>query len=145
MRAQHFAALQVEGVHHRAGWVVGGNVQRAEIIPVVFDVRAVLDGKTHGAENRRDLLGGAADRVDRPGNFGADGGGDVDPFRRQPALQRRRIQHRAAFRQRLGDDSFENIQLCASGFARVRVHRAQRFQFGGDRAVLAEQRDAQFL
>ena len=56
--------LQVEGVEHLPGRMLGRDVERLEIVPVVLDVRAFGHGEAHVGEDRDDLLGGLADRVD---------------------------------------------------------------------------------
>ena len=90
MRPQHGWAIaerrvQIERIHHRARRMMRRNVQRAEIIPVILDIRAFLDREAHGAENRRDLLRRPADRVDRAGRLRARRLRNVDALGRQPA------------------------------------------------------------
>ncbi len=61
------ARRQVERVVIGARGMMRRDVQRAEIVPVGFDVRPVGHGASHGAEDRRDLLHGFADRMDQAG------------------------------------------------------------------------------
>ena len=58
---------QIERVLHLPRGVVGRDVEGAKLYPVVLDVGAFGDRAAHGAEDRGDLLDGAADRVDQPG------------------------------------------------------------------------------
>ena len=66
---------QIERVVVARAGMVRRNVQRAEIAPVALDVRTFGDGEAHGAEDRRDFLHGAADRVDQPGRRAAAAAG----------------------------------------------------------------------
>ena len=148
--AQHRRAAagrraEIERIHHRPRRMVRGDVQGGEIVPVIFDVRAFLDGEAHGAEDRRDLFHGAADRMDRARQVGARRLGDVDSFRCQPGVQRGLVQHCLARVQRIADLRLDAVDFGAGFFAQLRRHAAQRFQRGGDAAILAQQSDAQRL
>ena len=81
--------LEVEGVEHLPGGVLGRDVERLEIVPVVLDVRAFGDREAHVGEDRHDLLGGLADRVDPPLLPLARRQGDVDPLRLELGVERR--------------------------------------------------------
>ena len=59
-------ARQVEGVHLLPRRMLGRDVERAEVGPVVLDVRPLRDGEAHLAEDRDDLVDRLADRVDAP-------------------------------------------------------------------------------
>ena len=71
--------------------MVRGDVQRAEIVPVGFDVRTLGDGAAHGAEDRGDLLHGAADRVDQAGRARARRQGGIEPLGRRGGRRVRRL------------------------------------------------------
>ena len=49
--SQQVTAFDVEGVVHGTGWVVFGRIERGEVEPVGFDLRALGHFKTHGAKN----------------------------------------------------------------------------------------------
>jgi hypothetical protein len=88
--------LQIECVVIAARRMVGGDVERAEIMPVGFDMRPFRHRKPHGAEDGHHLLDGAADRVDRAGPVRAWRQGDVDLFGGEARLERRLFEHGAA-------------------------------------------------
>ncbi len=71
MGAQHMRRAVVagragheEGVVLLPGGMFGGDVQGVEIVPVAFDLRPFGDAEPHVGEDRGDLLGDLADRVD---------------------------------------------------------------------------------
>src|SRR6266700_1996271 len=72
------ARLQRHAVLHGAGRVVGREVQRLEVVPVGLDLGPLGDAVAEADEDVDDLVGGAADRVDRPAGWDAAGQGDVD-------------------------------------------------------------------
>src|SRR3546814_16588684 len=57
--------IQIEGVHLLPGRMLRRDVQRAEIVPVVLDVRAFGYGEAHRAEDRHQLVDRLAARMDR--------------------------------------------------------------------------------
>ena len=100
LRAQHrrrpvASRRQIERVVVGARRMVRRNVQRAEIVPVALDIRALGDRAAHGAEDRGDLLHGAADRMDQAGLARARRQRWVDAARRRCAPRARRFPARA--------------------------------------------------
>ena len=63
VRAQQPAIGKIKGVVHRPRRMVGGNVQRLEIVEVVFDLRALRHIETGTAEQRLDSQPRPRDRV----------------------------------------------------------------------------------
>jgi hypothetical protein len=65
------ARCHVERVHLGPRGVVAGDVQRVEIVPIGLDLRPLGHGEAHVGEDRGDLLGHLAHRVDRAHGAGA--------------------------------------------------------------------------
>ncbi len=125
MRAQHqpgaVGALgQVEGVVLLPRRMLGRDVERGEIVEILFDMRPLGDDKAHLAKDRDDLVDGLADRMDaalagkrhRQGHVGALGGEPL--FERRPAEPLRR------FGERRGDPVLGGVQFGAGAPPRVR-------------------------
>ena len=74
--------------------MLGRDVERLEIVPVGLDVGPFGDRETHVGEDRDDLLGDLADRMDAPSGGGpARRQGDVEPSRSEARVERGRSQH----------------------------------------------------
>ena len=84
--------LEVEGVHHLARRVLLRDIERAEVVEVVLDVRALGHGEAHLAEDRDDLLGDLADRVDAAVGARPHRQSDVLPLGEQLGVERRRLE-----------------------------------------------------
>ena len=78
---------QVERVVVGARGMVRWDVERAEIHPVGFDVGAFGDRAAHGAEDRGDLLHGAADRVDQASLAGTRRQRGIEAFGGQAGVE----------------------------------------------------------
>ena len=63
VRAQHMLLVDIEGVVHGARRMVGGDVQRGEVVKIVFDLRTFRLGITDGMEQRSNALQCARDRM----------------------------------------------------------------------------------
>ena len=81
-----FRTMHVERIHLGPRGVMAGDVERVEIVPIAFDLRAFGDGETHIGEDRGDLFGDLADRVDGALCAGAGWQGDVEPFVAQAGI-----------------------------------------------------------
>ena len=101
---------QVERVVVGARGVVRGDVERGEIHPVGFDVGAVGDRAAHGAEDRGDLLHGAADRVDQAGLARARRQGGIEALGRQAGVEFGVLQRGAAGLDQGGQRVLEPVQ-----------------------------------
>ena len=130
---------QVERVVVGARRVVCGDVQRAEIDPVDFDVRTFGDRAAHGAEDGGDLLHRAADRVDQAGLARARRQGGVEPLVRQAGVQLGVFQCRAARLDQGGQGVLEPVQRGAPLAALFGRGLAEVAQQPGQAAVPAEQ------
>ena len=126
--------------------MLGRNVERAEIVPVGLDVRPLGDRKTHVAEDRDHLLPDLGDRDGRcPSPPGAAGSVTSTVSVLSRASSASSAKHVAARLDVLRDRVAELVQRRAGGLALLRAHRAEPLQALGDRAFLAERRDAQRL
>src|SRR5215211_6094257 len=74
------ARLDVEGVLHGPGRVVGGDVEGLEVVPVGLDLGALDDPVAEADEDVDDLVGGPGHRVDGPAGRHPAGQGHVDPL-----------------------------------------------------------------
>jgi hypothetical protein len=83
------ARLEVESVLHLPRRMLGRDVERLEIVPVVLDVRAFGDREAHVGEDRDDLLGDLRDRVDPSLRPLAGGQGDIGTLAGEPRLEGR--------------------------------------------------------
>ncbi len=147
LRAQHRrrqVALRgkVERVVVGAGGMMRRDVQRAEIQPVGFHVGTLGDLAAHGAEDRGNLLHGAADRVDQAGLARARRQGRVEAFGGQAGVKVRGFQRNAARFDESGERVLELVQrgapfpaLVGRGLAKVTQQRRQA-------AVAAQRGDA---
>ncbi|MNQ46955.1 hypothetical protein D3C85_607830 [compost metagenome] len=73
---------------HRPRRVVAGDVERLEVVVVVFDFRTFGDVVADMGEELLDALKGASHRVQAAGGLAATGQGHVDAFGRQLGCQR---------------------------------------------------------
>ena len=147
LRAQHRRRLvalrrQVERVLVGARGMMRRDVERGEIHPVGFDVGAFGDRAAHGAEDRGDLLHGAADRVDQAGLARARRQGGVEAFCRQPGVEFGVLQFGAAGLDQGGERVLELVQRGAALAALLGRGLAEVAQQGGEPAVAAERGDA---
>lgn len=111
MSAQHhavplFLVGQIESVVLLAGRMLGRDIERREVVPVFFDVRALGHGEAHFAEDRHRLVDGLADRMNASQRLGPHRQGDVDGFRRQLGVQLGRRQTFLAGLDSLGHFAF---------------------------------------
>ncbi len=139
------ARRHVERVHLGARRVLGGDVQRVEIVPVGLDVRAFGDGKAHLGEDRRQLVRDLADRMDRALRRRAGRERDVQPLGAQPLVERRVGQRRLARRDGGVDLVLQRVEGGAGGLALVGRHAAELAHHQRDLALLAQRRDAHRL
>ena len=100
MGAQHLAAAiggarrQIEGIVLLPRRMLGRNVERGEIVEILFDMRAFGDGEAHLAEDRDQLVDGLADRMDAAVAVGFHRQRHVDALFGKPAQKRRLIEPR---------------------------------------------------
>ena len=93
----------IERVVHLPRGMIRRDVQLGEIVVVVFDVRPFGDGETQIGENRGDLVQHLDHGMDGALRFRPRRQRDVDPFGRQPRVQRRFSQLRFARGDRFAD------------------------------------------
>ncbi len=80
MGSQHESVVEVEGVGVVPRRMIRGDVERLEVVKVVFDLRAVLDGEAHLPEDRLQLEPRPGDRVQRAAPAAAGRQGHIDPL-----------------------------------------------------------------
>ncbi len=96
MGAQQAAVTEIEGVVHGPGRVVGGNVERLEVVEVVFHLRAFGDVEAQAQEEVFHAPAHARDRMQGPGLFAAAGQGHVQGLGAQLLVQGRFLERLAA-------------------------------------------------
>ena len=87
MGAQHVAALGVKRVLHGAGGVILRNVERLEIVEIVFNLRAVCHVKAHAVKQFHHTLQGERNGVQAACGLAARGQGYVQGFGGELLLQ----------------------------------------------------------
>ena len=140
------ARLEIEGVVHRPRRMGLGHVERGEIVPVVLDLRPFGDREAEVGENLGQLVHHLADRVDRcPAALRARAA--TGRAARSPAAARARHPRAPPCAPRSPSVTASRSAWIFGPFGRARlgVHRAERLQQRGDRARLAERRDAHRL
>ncbi len=132
-------------VVHQSRRMFGREVERGEVVEVVFDIRTFGNGKTHLRENLRDLVDRLADRMDAPGRFGPHRQGHVQPFGGKALIEGRAFQFRFAPIDRLGQRIAHRVEHGATRPARFGIERAQRLHLFGDQAFAAQHGDANLV
>ncbi|MNV80796.1 hypothetical protein D3C71_1744210 [compost metagenome] len=118
-------------------------VERFEVVPVVFDFRAFGHFIPKPAEDLGNALQGTGDRMQASAIGAASRQGDVDGFGAQARVQGSVFQHRLALAQRAGERITGTVDGFAGGLALVGGQATELLELGGDAAVLAEQGNAQ--
>src|SRR3972149_11011792 len=88
MRAKENVLRHEEGVLHVAGRMLWGEIQRSEIMIVVFNIGSCRDGETHPRKNAFQFLHRLSDGVFCAGGPDSPGGGNVSGARRRGLLPR---------------------------------------------------------
>ena len=147
LRSPDGVGIEEERVVHFARRMAGGEIQLGEIVVVALDVRPFGDGKAHVGEDGGEFVHHLADGMDAAGLGGrvAHGQRHVHALGGEPRFEGGFLQHRAARVERLADIVLERVDGGAGALALVGRHLAERRQQGGDRALLAERRDAHGL
>ena len=144
MRAQNLRRVALGGLHEErvvrlARRVTFREVQRGEIVPVVFHVRAFGHGEAHVTEDRGDLLEHLHHRVQCASLRAGHGRqGQVQRLGDELLLQRLGFQLGLAGLHGLIDAGLQRVQLRAVFLALFRAHLAQRPHQAGDPALLAQ-------
>ena len=126
--AQYVAVFHVKGVLHSARRMVGGNIQRLEIVKIVFDFRAVGHFKAHAVKQLDNALQGEGNRVQTAAALAAAGQSHIQGFGGQLGLQLGFVERIAAAIEGCLKPVFAFIDVGAHGFALVRAHLTQGFQ-----------------
>ena len=133
-------ARHEEGVMLLPGGMLGRDVQRVEVVPVGFDLRAFGHGKAHVGEDGGQFLHHLTDGVDRACGARAARQRHVQPFGAEAFVQRRIGKARAAGAQGGVDFVLQQVQARPGGLALVRVHATKGGHQGRNLALLAKRR-----
>ena len=139
MRPQQAAITEIERVMHRARRVIGGDVQRFEIMKIVFDFRAFGNREPGTAEDFFDTQSRPSHRMQGTGVRAATGQGDIDGTGRQLRGHGRCLEH--------GLPCVDRRRQCVLGLvdtgprlaADIGAQGAERFQLLGDQPLLTQQ------
>src|SRR5437867_5011403 len=118
--------LDVEGVLHGPGGVVGGDVEGLEVVPVVLDLRAFLHAVAHAGEDPDHLVLDDREGMQRSRPQPAAGKRDVDPIALEQASLFRPGQCSTPFVQRRLQGLAQLVRRHPQALAVLRVERAQR-------------------
>jgi hypothetical protein len=121
--------------------MVRRKVQGGEIVPVVLDLRPGSDREAEVGEDLGELVENLADRMDAALKRRRHRQGHVEPLARQPPLERFRLEHRPASRDRLGHALAQGVDSWPFDLPLLWRHAAERLQELGHRPLLAERRD----
>ena len=143
VRAQDFRSAAFRGFHKECvvGFARRGafwEVQRGEIVPVIFNVGAFGDGEAHIAENGGDFLEDLHDGMQGADLLWARRQGHVQLFSRELGLKRGGLERGFAGFNGVCDPVFQRIELWTHVLALFRAHLAECFHKAGDTAFFAE-------
>ena len=125
--------------------MVGGDVERLEVVPVVLDLGAVLDREPGAAEERDRAAPRAGDRVQPARGLAASRLRDVDAIGGESPRELGPLEVDAPRFERRGDLVPERIDARARSLALGGIERRQRLELRRDGALLAEQLDLELL
>src|SRR5688572_14075654 len=145
MRAQQAPVAEIESVVHRPRGMVCGDVERFEVVPVVFDLRTVGDREAAAAKDLFDAATRARDRMQPAETLAPARQRDVDGIAGELRRKLLGFERGAARIQRCAQRFLRFIDLRARGLARFGIHRPERLELRGDLAFLAEQADPNLL
>ncbi len=135
----------VERIVHRPRGVGLGNVERGEIVPVVFDFRAFGDREPEVGENFGEFVHHLADRMDRTLRGVARRKRQIDQFGRQTPVELGIVELVLLGRDCLRHRFAQGMNLGPALLPFVRRQRSHRLEQGGDLPRLAQRGDAQRL
>ena len=95
VRAQQSTVAEIEGVVHRPRRVVGGDVERLEVVEVVLDLRAFRDAESRPAEDCLDSQARARHRMKAADRLSAARQRHVDCAAAELTLERDSVELRA--------------------------------------------------
>ena len=138
VRAQHMLLVDVESVVHGTRRMVGRDVQRGEVVEIVFDLRAFRHGITDGMKQGFDAFQRARDRMQSAHAGTAPRQRHVQRLRRQLGIQCTLLDGIALRIQRGFDLLFDLVDARTGCRALFGGKFAQAFQQAGQAAFLAE-------
>ena len=127
------------------GGMLGRDVQRVEVIPVGFHLRAFGHGKAHVGEDGGQFFHHLRHRVDRAARAGAAGKRDIQPLFTQAGVKGGIGEASLFGAQRGVNLILQDVQHRAGSFALVGVHLAKTGHQRGNLALLAKGGHAQLF
>ena len=143
MRAQHSPLVDEERVVLGARRVVRREIQRLEVVVVVFDLRTVGHGESNTAEKVLDALDGPRDRVQCAAGTVATWQGHVDRLGSQTLGDCRCLHRLAALTKEALQFLLDRVDLRARRRPLLRRHRRQALEQCRQSPFLAEEIDPQ--
>ena len=145
MSAQQLAVLEVEGVVHRARRVIRRNVQRLEVVELVFHLGALGDLVARAREQLLDALAHARDRVQRARGLAAPRQRHVDGAADELALDPLALERRAPLLDGFLDSCLGGVDARAGRRALGGLECGQALELLGQQALAPEPVHAQFV
>ena len=145
MRAQQPAVGKIERVVHRARRMIGGDVERFEVVEVVFDLGPGGDFEAGLPEQLLDAQPHLGDRVQSAARFAAARQRDVDAFLRELRGDARLLELRALRLDRSLEFFAYAIEPRARFLALLGRKLAEILELLGQPAALAQRADAHFF
>src|SRR6185437_9907493 len=139
------AIAQIERIVHGAGRMFGRNVQRLEVMKVVFDLRSLGNLEAGALEDALDAQPRQRDRMQSAERLAAPRQRDVDRAGGERLPDRGLLQLRTARLEPLLDERFRRVDAGAGGTPLGLRHRAQTLQLLGERALATEPAHAHLL
>ena len=145
MRPQQPAIAEVKRVMHRARRVIGRNIQRFEIMEVVFDFRPFRYRESRATENFFDPQACPCHRMQGTGMTAAPRQGHIDPAGGQLSGHSSSFQHSLACIDRGRQCVLGLVDTGPRLAADLRAQGAERLQLLGDQALLTQQPHADLI
>ncbi len=143
MSAQHSARTHIKCVMHGACRMMLGNVERFEVVIVVFDLRTLGDFVTGSGEYLRDAINSDCDRVQAASILASPRKSDVDGFTGQFICQPGCYQLLLARLDCLLHFTFGNVDTLTGRRSFFCWQLAERFELCGEYTLFAKILDTQ--
>src|SRR5690554_464525 len=143
--AQHRARFNIESIMHGTRRMVFGDIEGAEIMIIVLNLRAFSDAIPGRLEQSADTFDSQADRVHTTNTLPPARQGDIQRLSRQPGAERLLQQLLAAGVNGLGNLSFDQVYLLSSRGPLFSWQFPQTFQQFGNPPLLTEIINAQLF
>ncbi|MCY1175091.1 hypothetical protein D9M73_153140 [compost metagenome] len=139
MGTQQHVGIEIEGVMHRPGRVVARDVERLEVVIVVFDLRAFGDAVADTGEELFDAFQSAGNRMQTTGGLATARQGHINALGGQTGAEFGFFESRLARVEHLGDAFLGVVDQRANFWPLFGRHVAQGLHHLGQFAFLAKE------